>query len=138
MTIQFSIGCDPEVFVGNDIPRSVIGKVGGTKEYPMPLPIGEGFCVQEDNVAMEFNVPPSNSKEEFVSNIVKATDFLENVIAAGNGWKFDKRSAISFAMEELDDPRAFIFGCDPDYNACLLYTSPSPRDGATSRMPSSA
>ena len=25
-----------------------------------------------------------------------------------------------------------------DLNACLLYTSPSPRDGATSRMPSSA
>ena len=24
------------------------------------------------------------------------------------------------------------------YNPCLLYTSPSPRDGATSRMPSSA
>ena len=24
------------------------------------------------------------------------------------------------------------------YNTCLLYTSPSPRDGATSRMPSSA
>ena len=126
MTIQFSIGCDPEVFVGNNIPRSVIGKVGGTKEYPMPLPIGEGFCVQEDNVAMEFNVPPSNSKEEFVSNIVKATDFLENVIAAANGWKFDKRSAISFAMEELDDPRAFIFGCDPDYNAWTGRVNPRP------------
>ena len=26
----------------------------------------------------------------------------------------------------------------PRGNACLLYTSPSPRDGATSRMPSSA
>ena len=25
-----------------------------------------------------------------------------------------------------------------DYDTCLLYTSPSPRDGATSRMPSSA
>ena len=25
-----------------------------------------------------------------------------------------------------------------EYKACLLYTSPSPRDGATSRMPSSA
>ena len=24
------------------------------------------------------------------------------------------------------------------YEVCLLYTSPSPRDGATSRMPSSA
>ena len=102
--LQFSIGCDPEVFVGDTIPRSVIGKVGGSKENPMPLPIGEGFCVQEDNVAMEFNIPPSKNKEEFVSNIVKATDFLENVVAAQHGWKFDKRSAISFAMEELDDP----------------------------------
>ena len=26
----------------------------------------------------------------------------------------------------------------PDYKACLLYTSPSPRDGLLSRMPSSA
>ena len=28
--------------------------------------------------------------------------------------------------------------CAAEWNACLLYTSPSPRDGATSRMPSSA
>ena len=27
---------------------------------------------------------------------------------------------------------------DKEYNACLLYTSPSPRDGLLSRMPSSA
>lgn len=124
--INFSIGCDPEVFVGDTIPRSVIGKVGGTKEFPMPLPIGEGFCVQEDNVAMEFNIPPSYSKQEFVSNIVKATDFLENNIAAANGWRFDKRSAIQFAMEELDDPRAFVFGCDPDYNAWTGRINPRP------------
>ena len=32
------------------------------------------------------------------------------------------------------------YACDPDYgpNGCLLYTSPSPRDGLLSRMPSSA
>ena len=28
--------------------------------------------------------------------------------------------------------------CWPWFNACLLYTSPSPRDGLLSRMPSSA
>ena len=28
--------------------------------------------------------------------------------------------------------------CQTRFKACLLYTSPSPRDGATSRMPSSA
>ena len=27
---------------------------------------------------------------------------------------------------------------EPDFNTCLLYTSPSPRDLSTSRMPSSA
>ena len=29
-------------------------------------------------------------------------------------------------------------GGDPEIMACLLYTSPSPRDGLLSRMPSSA
>ena len=29
-------------------------------------------------------------------------------------------------------------GLDEDFNICLLYTSPSPRDGLLSRMPSSA
>jgi Phage phiEco32-like COOH.NH2 ligase-type 2 len=125
--MQFSIGCDPEILVTDGIiPRSVIGKVGGTKEAPMPLPLGDGFAVQEDNVALEFNIPPSHSKAEFVSNLVKATGFLEAQICAPYGWTFDKRSAISFAMEELDDPRAFVFGCDPDYNAWTGRVNPRP------------
>ena len=33
----------------------------------------------------------------------------------------------------------FIFRCKPgEFRHCLLYTSPSPRDGLLSRMPSSA
>ena len=40
-------------------------------------------------------------------------------------------------------PPVYIGGANPgikfeDTNACLLYTSPSPRDGCRSRMPSSA
>ena len=31
-----------------------------------------------------------------------------------------------------------FFDTSDNYNACLLYTSPSPRDLSTSRMPSSA
>ena len=33
---------------------------------------------------------------------------------------------------------ALYQGANPDMGACLLYTSPSPRDGLLSRMPSSA
>ena len=43
------------------------------------------------------------------------------------------------AAEELQAalPDAIIRGCD-NVTACLLYTSPSPRDRTRSRMPSSA
>ena len=34
--------------------------------------------------------------------------------------------------------RAELLGQDDSRNICLLYTSPSPRDGLLSRMPSSA
>ena len=36
-----------------------------------------------------------------------------------------------YLLEESEMPTAW-------YNICLLYTSPSPRDGLLSRMPSSA
>ena len=36
------------------------------------------------------------------------------------------------------EKKVLIIDADPQANTCLLYTSPSPRDGATSRMPSSA
>ena len=42
----------------------------------------------------------------------------------------DKRMALYAATDEMHDEAAF--------GACLLYTSPSPRDLSTSRMPSSA
>ena len=37
--------------------------------------------------------------------------------------------------EYLDEAKDYI---QQEYNNCLLYTSPSPRDGLLSRMPSSA
>ena len=42
--------------------------------------------------------------------------------------------------EEKPDTIKQLFGYAGNYRylTCLLYTSPSPRDGATSRMPSSA
>ena len=37
-----------------------------------------------------------------------------------------------------NDPCNWSLGVVPKYSPCLLYTSPSPRDLSTSRMPSSA
>ena len=43
----------------------------------------------------------------------------------------------TIVMSEGHDPR-IISGSIAAHNACLLYTSPSPRDRTRSRMPSSA
>ena len=42
---------------------------------------------------------------------------------------------IGLPLEELD---FFAYALRTAFNTCLLYTSPSPRDLSTSRMPSSA
>jgi hypothetical protein len=125
---SFKLGADPEVFCGDASGvRSVIGKIGGSKAQPLPLPIGEGFAVQEDNVALEFNIPASANKAEWVANIALATGYLESMVQEEYGFSFVKESAVSFPTKELNDPAALVFGCDPDYNAWTLKRNPRPR-----------
>jgi len=126
--MEYKLGADPEIFVGDDVSvRSIIGKIGGTKFMPLELPLGDGFCVQEDNVALEFNIPASGSKSEFVGNILKATGFLEKVMIDRHGLKFRKESAISFPEGEMYDPKAFEFGCEPDFCAWTKEVNHKPK-----------
>lgn len=128
--IRFKLGCDPELFL-SDVDgnlKAVCGKIGGTKEQPQPLPmLGDGFAVQEDNVAMEFNIPPSPTMREFVSNISRAMKVLNDGVNSSLGWHIDVRSAASFPEEELESEAAKVFGCDPDYNAWTGEQNPKPK-----------
>ena len=60
------VGSDPETFLQSKTGEfiSSVGLIGGSKDEPMP--IGEGCSVQEDNVTVEFNTPPTNDVKEFV------------------------------------------------------------------------
>ena len=61
-------------------------------------------------------------------------DTTLNKIKTGNGIAvWNNLPYINVLPQEFADAIASI-----DNTLCLLYTSPSPRDGATSRMPSSA
>ena len=64
-----------------------------------------------------------------------------------HGGRVDKASVLPMAYGAVDEAQAAIGFAraavsDPELNelltTCLLYTSPSPRDLSTSRMPSSA
>lgn len=114
--MSFRIGCDPEVFLTqNDKFKSAIGLIGRGKHNPLQVEdMAEGFTFQEDNVAVEFGVPPAKTSDEFVFN-VKAVQ--EKFLTLHPEFTFSKLNCVSFPFEELMHPMAQMFGCEPDYNA---------------------
>ena len=69
-------------------------------------------------------------------------DFLDNLANHQYQKMYkDKDKEIEKSLEayrEAAKADAWLFGDYDVYKSCLLYTSPSPRDLSTSRMPSSA
>lgn len=127
MKIDFTIGADPELFLidpktGRFI--SSIDKIGGTKTDPRP--IGEGCAVQEDNVAVEFNIPACNSMEQFIKSLNYNLDYLLSEVSK-LGLKLKIIPSANFDEQELADPRALEFGCEPDFNAWTRRMNPRPK-----------
>lgn len=129
MRKNLMLGADPELFLvdAHGAFISAIDRIGGSKEFPRPLDeLGAGFAVQEDNVALEYNIPPSASKISFVNNINRAMSYLSDMVSK-QGLKLSNVSAVVFPQEQLQDPRALEFGCDPDFNAWTGKRNPRPK-----------
>ena len=66
------LGSDPEIFLQQAGKfKAVCGMLNGHDKWnPMQVPdMQPGFTFQEDNVAVEFGVPPASSAKEFVNHI---------------------------------------------------------------------
>lgn len=112
--MKFTIGADPELFIKQyGKYKSAVGLIGGSKWKP--LPIDEvGHAILEDNVALEFNIAPAESRQAFAASIHKVLQHFRSILP---GYELDKASAVSFPEEELQTPQAQEFGCEPDFNA---------------------
>jgi hypothetical protein len=127
--MKVSLGCDPELFLVDAAGalHSAIGLIGGSKMAPRPLPLGDGYAVQEDNVAVEFNAPPAETEEAWSSSIGNTITFLEGFVKTQYGFSFGHMSAAQFPEKELEHPMAQEFGCDPDFNAWTKKQNPRPK-----------
>jgi len=126
---QLFVGADPEIFLVNAVSgalTSAIGRIGGSKYEPRQLPLGHGFAVQEDNVALEYNIPASDSQQSLVDNINKAMTHLLEMVGQ-QGLSFSRESAAFFPEDQLQHPAALEFGCDPDFNAWSGKMNPRPK-----------
>jgi hypothetical protein len=113
---NITIGCDPELFLEkNNSIVSAEGMIGGTKENPK-LISEEGHAVQEDNIMVEFNIPPSSTKNDFKNNILFTLSYLET-LASINGCKLNISASAVVDSKYLQTQQAKTFGCESDWDA---------------------
>lgn len=111
------LGSDPEVLLqdSNGSPVSVIGMIRADKWNPMQIPdMEKGFTLQEDNVSLEYGIPPASTADEYVDYIQrvmqKSLDYIPNL-------SFSKLSCVIYPEEQMQHPLAYVFGCEPDFDA---------------------
>lgn len=122
------LGSDPELFLKNSEGYiSAIGLIGGSKDRPRPIKeLGKGFYVQEDNVLLEFNTPPAGKANKWVDNHVNMLKYLNETLAA-KGLQISIDASVEMPKAQLQDPRAHVFGCEPDFNVWTLMPNPKPK-----------
>lgn len=123
------LGADPEVFfvrARSKAPQSVEGLIGGTKHEPLPMggmPLG--FYMQEDNVAAEYNIPPTGDVANWAHNIVMGYRYL-NDIAKKHKLRCHIAADLDFPVPQVMTPHALTLGCEPDFNAWIEAMNPRP------------
>lgn len=116
------VGADPEVFAMREGKLvSAWGMVPGTKEEPFPVNRG---AVQVDGMALEFNIDPAATEDEFVLNLNEVMAQLRQMA----GVDLAALPVAEFGEEyiEAQPEKAKELGCDPDYNAWTGQQNPVP------------
>ena len=114
---MITIGADPELFLSDNSGKLIpaCGLIGGTKRHPTPME-REGFYIQEDNVAVEFNIPPASNVLDFLDSIQWSLDEIMRRVAILK-MAVKPVSVHQFSDDDLKHPQARTFGCEPDFNA---------------------
>jgi len=126
---HYSVGADPELFLADKSGKiiSAIGKIGGTKENPIQVAkMPKGFCYQVDNVLVEYNIPPAKSAEHFTKNNRAMIMYLDRQVKDELDCTLKVQASHIMDADQLTDPAAHVFGCEPDFNVWTLMPNPRP------------
>lgn len=120
---EFTIGADPEIFMGKDGKFvSAHDKIPGDKYNPFFVEKG---AVQVDGMALEFNINPATTFAEFEGNLDTVQKILKDMIG---DYDFLTDSSVTFDEDFLKNipNRNVQLGCSADYNGWTLEEFPSP------------
>lgn len=123
MSVDFKIGCDPEVFVQETFSGRLVtahGLIPGDKKTPHKV---DGGAIQVDGMALEFNTDPVSIRTQgfavFNDKILRVLRGLKarlpnHTIVYESSVVFDPEYYASQVPEDAKE-----LGCDPDFNAWL-------------------
>lgn len=122
------IATDAELFVAhpNGTLTSIAGILGADKYHKKP--ITDDVRLQEDNVLLEFDINPHSEKTAFMGNIARAMDISREEAGKLGFDVVDRVCSHIYTPTELASfhKDAFVFGCDPDFNALSGAMNPKP------------
>lgn len=124
--MEILIGADPEFFLRDKETGkfvSAYGMIEGTKKDPQKV---ENGAVQVDGMALEFNIDPARTEDEFVRNIYSVLEQLHKMIP--DKYEFVFESVAHFDKDYIrNQPEvARQLGCEPDFNAYTHKPNPTP------------
>lgn len=126
MRSSILLGADPELFMRNPNTGAFVSAhdaVPGTKLEPFKVPYG---AIQVDGTALEFNIDPAATCDEFVRNINEVRKTLAGYVP---GYNVVAEPVAIYDREyfEFDVPTsAQELGCDPDFNGWTMEVNPRP------------
>jgi hypothetical protein len=122
--MDIKIGCDPEFFVKKDGQYvSAFGLINGTKYNPQLV---DGGAIQVDGMALEFNIDPAKTAEEFSGRIQNVLKQFREIIPSEYEFAFDPVAQFGEEYIRSQPPEATELGCTPDFNAYTGETNPKP------------
>ncbi|QDH46745.1 hypothetical protein LAh8_3 [Aeromonas phage LAh_8] len=130
MDNQLKFATDAELFVRDSktgLLTSVAGLLGADKYNKRILT--EDVRIQEDNVLLEFDINPHTESEMFLKNISSAMDLSRGEAEKLGFEVVDRVCSHIYTAQELETfhKDAFVFGCDPDFNALSGEMNPKPQ-----------
>lgn len=115
-----TIGADPEFFLYDKSKRMYVSchdLLPGTKEAPYKLSKG---AVQVDGTAVEFNINPARTSDEFVSNIATTLKEIREMVPEKYEFRFTPYVTYKEKYFNELPEHVKLLGCDPDFSAMTL------------------
>lgn len=119
------LGTDPEYFMKNRSNGQLISAIPyikGSKTDPKKMP--NGGYIQADNVAVEFTTIPAKGKDAFIQSL--KSSLMDAIRELPHDHDLAVLPSAEFSEEQLKDPKAQEFGCEPDYCAWELKVNDAP------------